>query len=228
MSSLRRRSGELYERRGRPVAPCLLAAAVLALAMLGCAGCGDTPHDPLAPSFGRGHQYRFAPAGAAVDAARPIAGLRCDRPAFGGAFGGASGGASGRFGVHLEVFANRRVVVIPAGVGVAPPRERRGAYVTAGRCQYPARTLEPTGVIEVKRGRELVLGQFFDLWGQPLSRVHLLGFRATPAGPVAAFVDGRPWRGDLRAIPLRRHAQIVLEVGGHFPPNTRYVFPPGL
>lgn len=202
------------------VAHSLLAAAAFTTAALGGVGCGDAPHDPPVPRFGRGPQYRFTPSGAAATAARPIAGLRCGQPA--------SDKAADRFGVHLEVFANRRVVVIPAGIGVAPPRVRRGAYVTGGRCQYPARTLEPTGVIEVERGTQLALGHFFDLWGQPLSKVRLLGFRASPGRHVAAFVEGRPWRGDPRAIPLRRHTQIVLEVGGHFPPNKRYVFPPGL
>jgi hypothetical protein len=223
MSSLRVRVGQLYERRAPPVAPWLLAAAVLTVAALAGAGCGDVPHDPPVPRFGRGPEYRFAPAGAAATAARPIAGLRCRGPAS-----PALAQASTRFGVHLEVFANRRVVVVPAGIGVAPPRRRRGAYVTGGLCLYPARTLEPTGVIEVDRGSDLVLGQFFDIWGQPLSRSRLLGFRASPAQPVVAFVDGRSWRGDPRAIPLRRHAQIVLQVGGHFPPNKRYVFPPAL
>jgi hypothetical protein len=207
-------------------------------------GCGDAPHDPPAPRFGRGPAYRVGPSGEAATAARPIGGLRCGRPASGHSFDHASGHSfdhasdpafdhgsehdSNRFGVHLEVFANRQVVVIPAGIGVAPPRVRRGAYVTGGRCQYPARTLEPTGVIEVQRGSDLLLGHFFDLWGKPLSKVRLLGFRASPGRPVAAFVDGRSWSGDPRAIPLRRHAQIVLEVRGHFPPNKRYVFPPGL
>jgi hypothetical protein len=214
MSSLRLRFGELYERLSRPVAHSFPAA--FAVAALGGLGCGGAPHEPPVPRFGHGPEYRFAPSGAAATAARPIAGLHCRR------------GTSVRSGVHLEVFANRRVVVIPAGIGVAPPRVRRGAYVTGGRCRYPARTLEPTGVIEVERGSKLALGSFFDLWGQPLSRERLLGFRASPGRRVAAFVDGRPWRGDPRAIPLRPHAQIVLEVGGHFPPNKSYVFPPGL
>jgi hypothetical protein len=212
-----------------------MKAAVLTMPALVGVGCGDAPHDPPVPRFGRGPAYRFGPSGAAATAARPIDGLRCGRPAFGDPSGHASGHASGhsserasdRFGVHLEVFANRQVVVIPAGIGVAPPRARRGAYVTGGRCQYPARTLEPTGVIEVERGSDLLLGHFFDLWGQPLSKVRLLGFRASPGRPVTAFVGGRSWSGEPRAIPLRRHAQIVLEVGGHFPPNKRYVFPPG-
>jgi hypothetical protein len=96
--------------------------------------------------------------------------------------------------------------------------------VRGGRCAYPARTREPTGVIEVEEGATLHLGDLFALWGQPLGPRRLAGFR----GRVEAYVGGRRWRGDPRAIPLRRHAQIVLEVGGHVRPHTSYQFAPGL
>jgi hypothetical protein len=130
--------------------------------------------------------------------------------------------------VHLEVFAKRLDVVVPAGIGIAPPRVRDGAYVRSGRCEYPARTFEPTGLIEVDSGAELTLGQFFDLWGQPLSQRRLLGFRAGREDRVSAFVNGERRPGDPRSLPLRRHDAIVLEVRGYFPPTRRYLFPPGL
>jgi hypothetical protein len=134
-------------------------------------------------------------------------------------------GGAPRYGVHLELFAARRVVLIPPGVGIAPPRKRAGAYVRTGRCSYPLRTREPTGVIEVRSTeRSPTLGRFFAVWGQPLGQDAMAGFR----GRVRAYVNGRPWRADLRAIPLARHAQIVLEVGGHVRPHAGYRFPPGL
>ena len=134
-------------------------------------------------------------------------------------------GESRRFGAHLELFASRRVVIVASGIGVAPPRVREGAYVREGRCSYPLRTREPTGVIEVAAGGgSYTLGDLFALWGQPLGPNRLAGFR----GPVAAYVAGRRRPGDPRAIPLARHAQIVLEVGGHVPPHARYRFPPDL
>jgi hypothetical protein len=34
-------------------------------------------------------------------------------------------------------------------------------------------------------------------------------------------------RGEPRAIPLARHAQIVLEVGGSIPPHRVFLFGPG-
>jgi hypothetical protein len=114
---------------------------------------------------------------------------------------------------------------VAPGIGVAPPRTREGAYVRAGRCSYPVRTREPTGVVEVAAGgRGYTLGDLFALWGQPLGPDRLGAFR----GPVEAYVDGRRRGGDPRRIALTRHAQIVLEVGGHVPPHATYHFPPGL
>jgi hypothetical protein len=127
--------------------------------------------------------------------------------------------------VHLELFAARRVVLVPPGIGIAPPRTRDGAYVRGGRCSYPVRTREPTGVVEVEtNGRPKTLGDLFAVWGQPLSRRRMAGF----SGSVSAYVGGRHWRADPRAIPLRRHSQIVLELGGYVKPHAAYQFPPGL
>ena len=130
--------------------------------------------------------------------------------------------------MHLEIFANRFVVLIPPGVGVAPALVRVGAYVRRGRCSYPARTLEPTGVIEIDTHSALSLGDFFRLWGQPLSRTRVVGFQAGEGERVHAFVAGREWSGDPRGIPIERHAVILLEVRGDVPPHRRYRFPPGL
>jgi hypothetical protein len=110
---------------------------------------------------------------------------------------------------HLELFAQKRAIVIPAHVGV-----RRG-------CRFPLRTLTPTGVIEIGRGG-LTVGDFFAVWRMPLSKGRMLTFR----GDVAAYVDGKRRRGDVRAIPLTKGRQIVLELGGYVPPHTFFLFPP--
>jgi hypothetical protein len=137
---------------------------------------------------------------------------------------GLSCGAAGkRYGVHLELFADRRVVIVPAGIGVAAPSTRRFGSVVPGACTYPARTLTPTGVIEIRSGARLALADLFRLWKQPLARHRLAGF--TTRKGVVAFVGGRRWRGDPGAIPLTRHAQIVLEIGGYVPPHATFLFP---
>jgi hypothetical protein len=135
-----------------------------------------------------------------------------------------SRGERPRFGVHLELFADRRVVLVAPGIGVAPPRTREGAYIRGGRCSYPLRTREPTGVIEVEAGGPTkTLGQLFAVWGQPLGATRMAGF----GGRVRAYVNGSRWRRHPAEVPLRRHAQIVLEVGGYVRPHASYRFPPG-
>jgi hypothetical protein len=180
---------------------------VLAFAVAGC-GSPSTkeagaPLARTAPGVGVGAKFRPPSLWRRAARGLPIDGLHCrsiDTP---------------RYGVHLELFAARHVVLIPPGIGIAPPRERSGAYVRGGRCSYPLRTREPTGVIEVA-GSGATLGDFLAVWGQPL------------ASHVRAYVNGRRFRGNPRAIRLTRHAQIVLEVGGYVPPHARYRFPPGL
>jgi hypothetical protein len=130
--------------------------------------------------------------------------------------------ASARATAHVELFARGLGVVVPAGAGLAPPRRRAGAYVRGGRCSYPLRTTEPTGLVELRRGTRATLGDLFALLGQPLSRERMASFR----GPVRAWVDGRPWHGAPGALPLRPGGQVVVAIGrGRVPVHAAYEFP---
>ena len=111
---------------------------------------------------------------------------------------------------HLEIFVRGRVVLMPAGIGV-----RRG------RCSYPVRTREPTGIVEVASDARATLGDLFAVWGVPLSRRRVLSFR----GRVHAFVGLRRRRGDPRDIALDPHAVVTLEIGRYVRPHAEYVFP---
>ena len=57
--------------------------------------------------------------------------------------------------------------------------------------------------------RTYTLGDFFDIWGQPLDR----DTGRTCAGASRALFNGRVFTGNPRTIPLLAHAQIQLEVG---------------
>jgi len=146
-----------------------------------------------------------------VRAAKPIGSLACAR------------NSPREFRVHLELFARKLVLLVPAGVGVAPPLRRDHGRVTGGRCLYPLRTREPTGVIEVAAVPHPRVGDVFRVWGQPLSPRRLARFRSSR--PLFAFVNGKRVAGDPRSIPLRRHDEIVLEIGGYVPPHSSYLFP---
>jgi hypothetical protein len=192
-------------------------AALTALASLVLStGCGhSTTRLPEPRFFGRGPQYHPPAYGRAVAAARPIGPFACANPP-----------SPARSLAHVEVLANGLVVLMPSGIGVAPPQVRRGAYVARGRCEYPLRTHEPTGLVEIVGSRPLTLGDLFRIWEQPLSRRRVLGFTAPPGGAVVAFVGSRRRAGDPRAIPLRDHTAVTLEVGRVVPPRRRYAFPP--
>ena len=122
--------------------------------------------------------------------------------------------------VHLELFAHRRVVIVPAGVGVRGASLRLGNVVGA-RCRAQTWTVDPTGVIRFGRAG-VRLGTFFAVWGEPLSRVRLAGFR----GAVSVYVNGARQAVDPRRLVLRDGDEIVLEVGGYVPPHTSFRFPP--
>ena len=96
------------------------------------------------------------------------------------------------------------------------------------RARARSRTREPTGVIELVPGVPATLGEFFAVWGQPLGRRRLVGFRTVGVERVRAWVDGHVWRGDPRSIPLLRHTEIVLELGRFVPPHASYRFEKGL
>ena len=175
------------------------------------------PPDYLPLTLGAGSRYRPPATSARVRGAAPIDGLRCLRT------------AGARSGAHLEVFAHQHVVAIPAGIGVTPPLTLvADATVRGGRCYYPALTTDPTGVIDVRGGARVTLGELFDIWGQPLGQRVVARFAAPAGSRVVAYVDGRRWAASPRTIVLSRHARIVLEVAGHVPPHRAYLFRRGL
>jgi hypothetical protein len=162
--------------------------------------------------IGVGPRYRPPAATAAIRASRTVGPERCER-------------ATTRFSVHLELFANRRAIVIPAGIGVAMPYRRVGGDVRPNGCVYRLHTTAPTGVVQVSTRARVTVGDLFRVWGQPLARHRLLSFRS-PSG-IRAFVGGVERSGDARAIRLTPHVQVVLEIGGYVPPHTSYLFPKG-
>lgn len=130
----------------------------------------------------------------------------------------APGPVRGRYRAHVELFAHRHAVVIPAGIGLRHPRENDLGRIEQARCRAPIRTLDPTGVVEFDRA-DLRLSDLFAVWGQPYDDERLLSFR----GPTEVFAAGRRVTGD---VPLRDRAQLVVELGGFIPPHRSFNFPP--
>jgi hypothetical protein len=165
---------------------------------------------------------------ALLSEARPIGtGPRFTLPAGGPVAGTCRRSLGPRIGVHVEVFAANRVLLLPAGIGARRPWAKLDGRVTSAPCYGALVTLDPTGLVLVRPGARLTLADLFRSWGEPLSRTRLTSFSAQSGTQVAVFVDGQRLNAAPPSVPLTRHAEIVLEVGPHVPPHSSYAFPPG-
>jgi hypothetical protein len=129
---------------------------------------------------------------------------------------------------HLDVFVDRRPVVVPAGIGIdiSDPAVHRfpnpdGSIGYGGisppckdPCISPLHTHEPDGVLhtESARAHPNRLGEFFTEWAVRLTRSCVGGY-CSPRTRVRFVVDGRAYRGDPRAITLTDKKEIAIVIG---------------
>jgi hypothetical protein len=119
---------------------------------------------------------------------------------------------------------------VPEGIGITPPRNEQqsaqGPFVVSGSCFYWLHSHTADGIIHIESPvqRTFTLGNYFDIWKQPLGRDQV----GPAKGPVTAYVNGRRFSGDPRSIPLTAHALIQLDVGTPAPAPARFSFPSGL
>jgi hypothetical protein len=120
---------------------------------------------------------------------------------------------------HLAVFQNGSLYQLPAGVGIPgshAQQTNQGPIAAGGHCIYWLHTHTTDGIIHVESPTKRIytLGNFFDIWHQPLGQHGV----ASLHGAVTAFVNGKPWTKNPRDIPLDPHAEIQLEIGQPAPP----------
>jgi hypothetical protein len=127
---------------------------------------------------------------------------------------------------HLALFYKGVQIAVPYGIGIVKPFRAENGFVGGGSGIYWLHTHDATGIVHVESpdSRVYTLGNFFDIWGQMLSPQNVAGLQ----GVVRAFVDGKPYAGNPRAIVLAAHAQITLEIGDPVVTPPVYVFPAGL
>ncbi len=133
----------------------------------------------------------------------PVDGIRCDQA------------ESGVFHIHqhLAIFVRGKRIQIPDDVG----------RPVLGNCLYWIHTHTPDGVIHVESPmfRTFTLGNFFDVWGQPLSPTRIGPARIHP-GQLRVYVDGALYRGNPRTIALAQHTDITLEAGPPYHSPTTF------
>jgi hypothetical protein len=115
---------------------------------------------------------------------------------------------------HLAVYVNGQLRPIPAGIGIVAPAAQstpEGPFYAATRCYYWLHVHAQDGVIHIESpaGHTYTLGQFFDLWGQPLSANQV----GSATGKLTTYVGGRLYRGNPRNIQLGSRVDIQIDVG---------------
>lgn len=131
----------------------------------------------------------------------PIDGIRCD----------SQEGAVEHIHTRLEIYNRGQSVIVPALIG----------YPQSGTCIYWIHTHAPNhdGYIHVEAPvkRTFTLGNFFDIWNEPLSWTQAQDVNASHGHRLSIWVNGTPWHGrDPREIPLRDHETIVIQNGPPF------------
>jgi hypothetical protein len=130
---------------------------------------------------------------------------------------------------HLTVFVNGSPRQVPAAIGIPkaqPQSTPHGTFIGGGACFYWLHTHAADGIIHIESPvqRTYTLGDFFDEWGQPLSKTQA----GSATGQVTAIYNGKVYQGNPRDIPLDAHAQIQLEVGTPLVAPEHITWPSGL
>jgi hypothetical protein len=135
------------------------------------------------------------PGEAAVPTGEPVDGIKCETME----------GSVLHTHQHLAIYDHGRLVGIPEDVG----------RPLIGQCFYWLHTHTPDGIIHVESPtfRSYTLGNFFDIWGQPLTRRDVAGARLKNGERIAVWVDGQPFGGDPRTLELTQHLDVTIEVG---------------
>jgi hypothetical protein len=110
---------------------------------------------------------------------------------------------------HLSILVNNELQSVPRYVGAAP------SGLT--HCFYPIHTDDASGRIHVVSAAAgtFTLGQFFQIWGQPLTNSNIAGVSGLPIevyitdGTTSTKVEEADWTN----IELKDHRLITIELG---------------
>lgn len=122
--------------------------------------------------------------------------------------------------IHLSIFdPSGTQIMVPWGIGLLQPWtfDRDSDEIATAMCGYNLHTHDRSGVIhdEAKTNLNLTLGQFFDVWGMPLSTTNVAGYTGTVWVKIVAPGINLPWSSttDPRSIVLSDKLQITLASG---------------
>jgi hypothetical protein len=135
-----------------------------------------------------------------VPAGQPVDGIRCDQME----------GSLMHIHQHLTILDHGKPITIPDDIG----------RPVIGQCFYWIHTHTPDGIIHVESPsfKTFTLGNFFDVWGEPLTKTDVAGAHPKKNERIVVWVNGNRYDGDPRGIQLSQHLDATIEVG---PPYTR-------
>jgi hypothetical protein len=141
---------------------------------------------------------------AAVPAGQPVDGIRCEQME----------GSVLHIHQHVAVLDHGKPVPIPDDVG----------RPIVGQCFYWIHTHTPDGIVHIEAPsfKTFTLGNFFDVWGEPLSATNVAGAKPKRGEHVAVWVDGRAYFGDPRKIELTQHLDVTIDVGPPYAKPTPF------
>ena len=118
---------------------------------------------------------------------------------------------------HLAIVDGGKVGTVPEHIGIT------------NLCLFWLHTHATSGIIHVEAPApaDFRLGQFFDIWSEPLDPGNLGPYPVGSGEHLYAFVDGVAWTADPRSIPLLDHSVIELQIGRSPTPPSPYQFPAG-
>lgn len=202
--------------RGGVIAAVVVVIAAIAVAVV------LTRHHPAATASGKGDKSTALLGGPIGPEGVPIEQGKLLAPASTAAQGATVDGIKCQpnekvvyhIHTHLTVFVNGALRPIPPGIGIVKPVEQQspsGPFFEASHCYYWLHVHAQDGIIHVEAPSTATytLGQFFDIWHQPLS-----SSAVGPAhGTLTVYVNGSRYRGNPRAIPLKSHEDVQIDVG---------------
>jgi len=135
----------------------------------------------------------------------PIDGIRCE----------GMEGAVVHIHQYLALYDGYQRVTVPALIGIH------------NDCLYWLHTHTADGLIhdEVPIHKFFTLGNFFDVWRQPLNWYQAGPLHARRGTKLKITVDGKPFKGNPRNIELDNHTEIIIKAGPPYithPPHYRW------
>jgi hypothetical protein len=172
--------------------------AVVAFAIAGCGG-----------SSSKSSSTSTTAADASGGAGQTVDGVKCNRTEQ----------LNYHVHAHLSLIADGSPEALPALIGIP------GAATGTPQCFYFLHTHDTSGVIHIEAPAKTVftLGQFFAVWGQPLSASQATNLK----GPLHVFVGQKAYTGNPANIKLTPHELITIESGKKVA-SPSYTFPAGL